>query len=504
MRTELRRPLASVGLTALLLLTAATVPAVAGVAPSPAASPGAVTGPSAHPPGLEAVACGEGAPAGARCDTLWVPLDYADPSRGTIATSVIVIPARDPAARIGSLLINPGGPGESGVGFVEAAYPLFATLNQRFDIVGFDPRGTTGPYAVACEGTDALDHEVGLDPRVAGSPAGEADLVTTTLAFDESCRLHSGWLLPYVGTANAARDMDALRAALGDARLTYLGFSYGTALGATYAALFPTHIRAMVLDGDLDPSLSFLAQSMQQGASFEASYAEFVSQCQAMTACPLGSDPGATITDLLERLTTRPIVEADGRTVGAGIVIGGLVAAMYDPSSWSAFYADLASAVDGFGQPLQEAVDTYAGRGPQGYSPSIDANVAINCADHAVPLELADYDTQALAVQASEPHFGQDEVYSALACAYWPVRGPAPAPLDVTAAPPILLVGATHDPATPYAWSVSLQKQIAGSVLLTRDGYGHTSYGFSTCIRNAVNAYLVNLTLPATGTTCAG
>ena len=216
MRTELRRPLASVGLTALLLLTAATVPAVAGVAPSPAASPGAVTGPSAHPPGLEAVTCGEGAPAGARCDTLWVPLDYADPSRGTIATSVIVIPAKDPAERIGSLLVNPGGPGESGVQFVEAAYPLFATLNQRFDIVGFDPRGTTGPDAVACEGTDALDHEVGLDPLVAGSPAGEADLVATTLAFDESCRLHSGWLLPYVGTANAARDMDALRAALGD------------------------------------------------------------------------------------------------------------------------------------------------------------------------------------------------------------------------------------------------------------------------------------------------
>jgi hypothetical protein len=154
-------------------------------------------------------------------------------------------------------------------------------------------------------------------------------------------------------------------------------------------------------------------------------------------------------------------------------------------------------------QPLQEAVDSYAGRGPQGYSPSIAANVAINCADHSVPLDLATYDMEARSIQASEPHFGQDEVYSALACAYWPVRGRAPAPLDVTAAPPILLVGATHDPATPYAWSVALQKQIAGSVLLTRDGYGHTSYGFSECVQTAVNAYLADLTLPAAGTTCA-
>ena len=369
--------------------------------------------------------------------------------------------------------------------------------------MGFDPRGTTGPDAIACEGTDALDHEVGLDPLAAGSPIGEADLVASTLAFDGSCQLHSGWLLPYVGTASAARDMDALRAALGDSQLTYLGFSYGTALGATYASLFPTHIRAMVLDGDLDPSLSFLEQSIQQGASFEASYAEFVSRCQAMTACPLGTDPGASIGALLERLATHPIEEADGRTVGVGTAIGGLVAAMYDPGSWTTFYSDLASAAAGQGQPLQEAVDSYAGRGPQGYDPSLAANVAINCADHSVPLVLAAYDTEALSIQANEPHFGQDEVYSALACAYWPVLGAAPAPLEVTAAPPILLVGATQDPATPYAWSVSLEKQIAGSVLLTRDGYGHTSYGFSTCVQHAVNAYLVSLTLPAAGTTCA-
>jgi pimeloyl-ACP methyl ester carboxylesterase len=432
-----------------------------------------------------------------------VPLDYSNPSLGTIPTSVIVLPARDPGERIGSLLVNPGGPGESGVQFVERAYPLFATLNRRFDLVGFDPRGTTGPDAISCDGTDALDHDLGLDPLVVGDPTAEADLVSSTLAFDDACRLHSGWLLPYVGTANAARDLDALRAALGDAQLTYLGFSYGTALGATYASLFPTHIRAMVLDGDIDPALSFLQQSIQQGASFEASYAEFVSQCQGESRCPLGADPDQAITSLLADLAADPLQAADGRTVGRGTAIYALIAAMYDPGSWGGVYSALADAAEGNVAPLQSLVDGYTGRGPQGYDPSTAANVAINCADHSVPEDLADYDALAPSAQASEPHFGQDEIYSVLTCAYWPVHGPAAAPFAITTAPPLLLVGATHDPATPYAWSVALQQQIAGSVLLTRDGYGHTSYGFSTCVQSAVDAYLVSLALPPPGTVCA-
>ena len=495
--------LASLGATALLLLAGGPAPLASGAGASPAPSPSAGPGPSSTPPGLVPATCAATPPAGAHCDTLWVPLDYSDPSLGTIPTSVVVVPAKDPAERIGSLLVNPGGPGESGVQFVDQAYPLFATLNERFDIVGFDPRGTTGPDAVTCEGTDALDHDVSLDPLVAGSSTAEADLVASTLAFDSSCRLRSGWLLPYVGTVNAARDMDALREALGDQQLTYLGFSYGTALGATYASLFPTHIRAMVLDGDIDPALSFMEQSIQQGASFEASYDEFVSRCQAETKCPLGSDPGATITGLLARLAASPVETPDGRVVGRGTVIGGLVAAMYDPGSWGGFYTALGAAARGKVASLQSLVDSYTGRGPQGYDHSTPANAAINCADHGVPESLADYDAMALSVQANEPHFGQDEVYSVLTCAYWPDHGPAPAALDVTGAPPILLVGATQDPATPYAWSVALQQQIAGSVLLTRDGYGHTSYELSDCVQTAVNAYLESLTVPAIGTTCA-
>jgi pimeloyl-ACP methyl ester carboxylesterase len=352
-------------------------------------------------------------------------------------------------------------------------------------------------------GTDALDHDIGQDPLVAGSPTAEADLVASTLAFDDGCRLHSGWLLPYLGTVNAARDMDALRAALGDSRITYFGLSYGTALGATYASLFPARIRAMALDGDLDPSLSYVQQSIQQGASFEASYDEFVSRCQAESGCPLGQDPASAITGLLSRLATHPVQAPDGRTVGRGAAIGALVAAMYDPGSWDGFYTALADVNLGNVVPLQALVDEYTGRGPQGYDPSGSAEVAINCADHSVPEDLSDYDLLALSVQASEPHFGQDEVYSMLSCAYWPVHGPAPAALRVTGAPPILLVGATHDPATPYAWSVSLQGQIAGSVLLTRDGYGHTSYVFSGCVQDAVNAYLIGLVMPTAGTTCA-
>ena len=503
MGMERRRRPATLCLAGALLLGGGAGPAAAATVSSPATSPSPISGPSATPPGLDPVGCGAGAPSDARCYTLWVVLDYADPSLGTIPTSVVVIPARDPAERIGSLLVNPGGPGESGVQFVERDLSIFSSLDERFDIVGFDPRGTTGPDAVDCVGTDALDHDIEQDPLVVGSPTAEADLVASTLAFDDGCRLHSGWLLPYLGTADAARDMEALRVALGDPRLTYFGFSYGTALGATYASLFPNHIRAMVLDGDIDPSLGYLQQSVEQGASFEASYQEFVSRCQTEDGCPLGEQPDAAISGLLARLGSDPVRAPDGRAVGRGTAIAALIAAMYDPGSWDGFYTALADAIQGDVTPLQSLVDTYTGRGPHGYDPSASAEVAINCADHSVPETLADYDAAALSVESDEPHFGEDEVYSVLSCAYWPVHGPAPAPLRVTGAPPILLVGATHDPATPYAWSVSLQRQIAGSVLLTRDGYGHTSYVFSGCVQSAVNTYLEELTVPAAGATCA-
>src|ERR1019366_5651683 len=183
-----------------LLPAGGPAPLASGAGASPAPSPSAGPAPSSTPPGLVPATCAATPPAGAHCDTLWVPLDYPDPSLGTIPTSVVVVPAKDPAERIGSLLVNPGGPGESGVQFVDQAYPLFAPLNERFDIVGFDPRGTTGPGAAPWAGTDALDPDVSRAPLVGGPSTGEADLVASTLAFDCSCRLRSGWLLPSVGT----------------------------------------------------------------------------------------------------------------------------------------------------------------------------------------------------------------------------------------------------------------------------------------------------------------
>jgi pimeloyl-ACP methyl ester carboxylesterase len=481
-----------------------------GTAPSPEA-PAAATAsspiatpapPTRNPPGLAPVACSAPAPARARCSTLWVPLDYAHPAEGTIPTAVMVLPATDPAHRLGALLVNPGGPGESGVQFVEDAAGLLSGLNRRFDLVGFDPRGTTGADSISCESTPGLDHDVGVDPMALGSPAREADLVSTSLAFADACHLHSGGLLSHVSTVDAARDMDALRAALGEARLTYLGFSYGTALGATYASLFPTHVRAMVLDGDIDPSISFLQQSVDQGASFEASYREFVRRCTVQPSCPLNLDPDAVLTRMLADLGARPQTAPDGRQVGRGLAVTALAAALYDPSQWGVASLAFAEAARGQVAALEALADALTGRGPGGFDHSLEANAAINCADHSVPETLSAYAGAAARVQGSEPHFGQDEVWSLLTCAYWPVHGPPASPLHVSGAPPILLVGATHDPATPYAWSQSLQQQIEGSVLLTRDGYGHTSYPSSACVRSAVGAYLVDLTLPAPGEVC--
>jgi pimeloyl-ACP methyl ester carboxylesterase len=297
--------------------------------------------------------------------------------------------------------------------------------------------------------------------------------------------------------------MDALRAALGDDKLTYLGFSYGTSIGSRYAARFPTHIRAMALDGDIDPSLSLMDLTTQQADSLERNYQEFIRLCKAATTCPLGADPDAAITTVLAGLDAHPVTLADGRRVGRGEALTALLASMYSASAWDQVYAVFAAAVQGSFAELQTLADSYTGRSATGFNHQMEANAAVNCADYVMPTDIAAYDAVAQATQARDPHFGAAAVYGGLTCAYWPLHGPPARALSVHGAPTILLVGGTHDPATPYAWSQALQKQIAGSVLITRNGFGHVSYLPSRCISTKVDAYLIGLTVPADGTTCA-
>jgi pimeloyl-ACP methyl ester carboxylesterase len=476
--------------------TASMSPAVTA---SPSFSPSAAGSPGA-PPSIAPAVCAAKAPAKAVCGTYQVPLDYADSSKGNITLPLVRVPATDTANRVGSLLVNPGGPGASGVEFVTGQIGLFTSLNRRFDIVGFDPRGTGGPDAIRCLDTAALDHLVGTDP-IADDPAEKKDLVDSARGMATACAQKSGRLLSHVGTVNVARDMDRLRAALGEARISYLGFSYGTSIGVEYAAQFPTHIRAMVLDGNTDPSVGALDIAAQQAASLEHSFADFAASCVQHPPCALGADPKGAIRKIIAGLDAHPVT-VNGRSLGRGDALIALVATMYDPTLWPTIATLFARAQQGNYAGLQLLEDAYDGRHADGFDPELESNTAINCADLATPTDVATFDRKVAEVAPGSPDFGAAAIYGAITCVYWPVRGPAAAVVDVRGAPPILLVGATNDPATPYTWSQSLHRQVQGSILLTRRGDGHPSYPNSSCVAGRVDAYLETLQAPADGTTC--
>lgn len=471
--------------------------------PAPSAAAAGSPGSSAPPASLTFGPCADGnAPARAVCGNLSVPLDYSDASKGTIALAVVKVPATDQAHRIGSLLLNPGGPGASGVDFVEGSTADLATLNIRFDLIGFDPRGTTGNDAVSCETTEQLDAFNAADP-ILDDATEKQQFVDVSKLMADSCKQKSGRLLPYLGTDNVARDMDRLRAALGDAKLTYLGFSYGTAIGQHYAAMFPTHVRAMVLDGDDIGSNDILSELVQQANSIEDNYREFLRRCAALgTRCPIGTDPAAAVGSLLQKLDANPVQAPDGRSIGRGLMLAALLPSVYYVNEWDIGWEAVGQAVHGDFTDALLLNDEFEGRTNSGYDHEIEAFNAITCADEDAPTDLTAYDAAAARAQSSAPEFGAADVYGLLPCAYWPNHGPAPSAHEVKGAPPIVLIGATHDPATPYAWSQTMQKQIQGSVLLTRDGYGHTSYDNSQCIRGHVDSYLTNLTVPPSGVTC--
>ena len=446
---------------------------------------------------------------GFQCGTVQVPLDYAHPDAGTIDIALNRKPATIPSQRIGSLLVNPGGPGASGIDFLVAFAPALAFLNRSFDLVGFDPRGIGRSAPVRCLDGPHMDAFVALD-GVLDDPQEKAAAVQADKDFAAGCEQLSGRVLPFVDTVSAARDMDVMRAALGDDKLTYLGFSYGTYLGEHYAHLFPTHIRALVLDAVLDPSLSADALNISQAAAFQQNLNAFVADCNAhKSAAPRcafaqSGDPASKIDALMQRLDATPM-PVGSRQLTRALFETAVGAELYDQASWPDLDLGLTQADKGQGSLLMSFADSYLMRNPNGtYANEIEANYAVNCLDHPTSTDLSAYDNLASAYAQASPFFGPSFQYSNLPCAYWPAKPTGQTgPLNVVGAPPILLVGGTNDPATPYAWAVAAHNQIAGSILLTRNGNGHGSYGVSVCATVAEITYLVNLTLPADGTVCS-
>ena len=437
---------------------------------------------------------------------LEVPLDHDDPSGDTIELALLRVPADDPDNRIGSLLVNPGGPGASGIELAAAAPFFFGDdVLARFDIIGWDPRGVGASTAVTCGDGAFFDEFTAADP-VPDTPEEEAEVEALADQFVANCVAESAELLPHVSTVDSARDMDLIRRALGEEQISYLGFSYGTLLGATYADLYPERVRAFVLDGAYSRSLTSAELTEEQAIGFEGTLNAFLASCES-SGCSYaaGDDPGAVLDELVAEIDNRPLPTDDpDRPLTIGLAITGMVLTLYDDSSWGMLDAALAEArFSKEGSQLLRLSDLYNDRAPDGtYDNSTAAFVAIGCADSA-PLSPAELDAIAQRLEETAPRFGPFFT-SGDSCADWPIE-----PVDDTrpfraaGAAPILVIATTGDPATPYDWGVRLADELESGVLLTNVGDIHTAYGSSgPCVDDIVDAYLVDLVVPADGIRC--
>jgi pimeloyl-ACP methyl ester carboxylesterase len=474
----------------------------------PATTPTPQTGASRSPvaapvPAVQWTGCRDGAgPSGYQCASVAVPRNPAQPDGATIAMAIDRHPAT--GDRIGSLLVNPGGPGVSGVDWLPNAVSMMPSdLLARFDVVGFDPPGVGRTAPVTCVDNAGMAAYLHLDPEPP-TAGGFAAMVAADRAFAAGCQARSGAELPYVSTVDAARDMDVLRQALGDAKLTYLGGSYGTFLGATYASLFPTHVRAMVLDGDIDPALPVVDELNQQSAGLEAQLQQFIASCRTTPSCAWRPASLSALENLVSRVRANPLpVGHTGRTVGPAEVLFGSAAALYAPYLWPTLATALEQATNGNGTGLLQLFDGYMRRAPNGsYTNLFEIYPAVYCLDWPAPT-IAQIQAAAPAAEAAAPLFGLQNLYSELDCSVWPVSATGKVgPISAAGSPPILVVGSTGDPVTPYQWSQALARELADAVLLTRVGDGHTAYGASSCIRTHVDQYLIGLVLPPAGTRC--
>ncbi|MCQ4081142.1 alpha/beta hydrolase [Streptomyces sp. RB6PN25] len=462
-------------------------------------TPGSATGP------------GSSTSSGFQCTTMRVPLDYNHPSPSTDLRLVVARkPATGPGQRIGSLLVNPGGPGGSAIDYmVDAATSFPAPVRARYDMVGVDPRGVARSEPIECLTNAQMDKYTEVD----NTPSGQAQINAITQAdkqFAHGCEQHSGKLLGHVSTIESARDMDVLRALLGDAKLNYVGKSYGTLLGATYAGLFPSRAGHLVLDGALDPSLNSLDESRSQAAGFETAFESFAKDCVQQPDCPMGQSLGAAnsyISGFLNRLDAHPLPTGQSRPLVEALGTTALLEAMYAKQQWPTLRNALAQANNGDGSGLLALSDAYYERDTSGqYSNLMYANAAVNCLDLPPAAKSpADIEAALPAFRKASPHFGVDFAWMSLSCSSWPVPATGrPERIEAKGAAPIVVIGTTRDPATPYAWAQSLASQLQSARLLTYVGDGHTIYAMGNdCIDTAVNAYLLQDKVPPKGERCS-
>jgi pimeloyl-ACP methyl ester carboxylesterase len=444
-----------------------------------------------------------------QCSRLTVPLDYAHPDGKTIELAVLRSPATRRAERVGQLLVNPGGPGGSGVDYAASgAFTFGDQLTRYYDIVGLDPRGVGKSTPLECAGTALTDEFLGFDPDPDNAKEASG-LDRVTREFGEGCLQRSGDLARHMSTVEAAKDMDILRAALGERQLDYLGASYGTLLGATYANLFPKNVRRMVLDGALDPTLTGEQLALGQAGGFQTALDAYLKYCIKQGDCVLGNtveEGGHRIRALLDQTDQQPLPTSSGRELTEGLARWGIILPLYNKGYWPLLTIALTQAIrDGNGDRLLALSDQYTSRGPDGYTDnSMAALNAVSCLDYSdvvpvdkIPSKFKEFD------QAS-PTFGRLFVYGLSSCASWPVKSHVtPGPLHAKGAAPIVVIGTTRDPATPYAWAKALASQLDSGRLITRDGDGHTGFHQGNrCVDDAVERYLVGGVVPKDNLSC--
>ncbi|MGI5285971.1 alpha/beta hydrolase [Nonomuraea polychroma] len=430
---------------------------------------------------------------GVDCGKIQVPLDHAKPDGEKIDLALIRVKATGDD-RLGSLVFNFGGPGGSGVDTLALAARAFGSLGTRYDLVSFDPRGVERSSGVKCGGQ--------VEKLLEADSDAEGDRLAKE--FAAACQKDSGKILPYVGTVQAAKDLDLIRAAVGDPRLNYFGLSYGTHLGAVYATHFPKNVGRFVLDSAFDPTGTFEERAVIQATGFDRAFEAFAKDCVAQS-CELGADPAAverTVEQLLDTLKDKPLMVGN-RELTYGLAQLAVITPLYAKATWPMLEQAVAAAIKGNGTAMLTLADSYTGRKADGtYTTAMTSLQAINCADST---------ERPTAAEAAQINERIEQIFPILAteassgvCAHWPVPGDDAAKrIDATGSAPIVVIGGKGDPATPYQWAETLTRQLKTGVLVTYEGEGHGAYlSGNGCVMKAVDAYVLEGTVPAQNTTC--
>ncbi|MEO7148182.1 MAG: alpha/beta hydrolase [Terrimesophilobacter sp.] len=446
-----------------------------------------------------------------QCATATAPMDWSNPSGKTIKLALIRKVAS--GTRLGSLLVNPGGPGGSGYDFIRdsLSYAVSSRLSASYDIVGFDPRGVNKSTAVSCYSSPSeMDAYLFDIPKgKAGSDPWINEIEKSNAEFGQACLKHTGELLGFVDTVSAARDLDLLRATLGDATLNYLGYSYGTFLGATYAELFPKKTGHLVLDGAIDPATSDFDVTATQAQGFESAARAYIADCLTGKDCPFtGSVDSAMkrIRALLDRLDLSPLRASDGRQLGSAAMFNAIILPLYSQSNWKYLNDLFADVMKGQADYAFQLADAYYGRNADGsYADnSTEAFIAINCLDYISTSSRATLQKEAAELSTLAPTFGPQMAYGGTSCDQWPFRATrVRGPIAAAGSAPILVIGTTNDPATPYRWAKNLAGELENGHLVTYNGEGHTAYNKSnSCVNDAVDNFFIGGTVPATDPNC--